>query len=64
MCMLAITTMDFFENTKILNFEANYKKLLISEMIHIMIINNSINKKEYIYALNHMYNPVFQNLKP
>ena len=50
---------DFdWENTKILDFEPNYKKRTLSEMIHIKCNKNNINKKEDVKSLNSSYFPL------
>ena len=49
--------------TKILDYESNYFKRIISEMIHIKSNQNSINKKEDVKNLNHLYFPIINRMK-
>ena len=44
-----------WNNTKILDYDSNYYKRLISEMIHIKSNKNNINKKEDVKFLNPVY---------
>ena len=44
-----------WDNTKILDYESNYNKRLVSEMIHIKSNKNNINKKEDVKFLNPAY---------
>ena len=52
-----------WNNVLIVDSESDYKKRLISEMIHIKCHQNNINKKEDIHTLNHNYFPLLKNLK-
>ena len=52
-----------WNRTLLVNSEINYKKRLISEMIHNKCQKNSINKKEDIYTLNSNYYPLLKKLK-
>ena len=54
---------DFdWDNTLILDHEANYKKRILSEMIHIKCNSNNINKKEDVKFLNTSYFPLLRLL--
>lgn len=48
---------------KILHFETNFRKRLLSEMIFIKINTNSINKKEDIDGLSSSYFPLLRTFK-
>ena len=52
-----------WEGAVILDNESNYKKRLMSEMMHIKCHNNNINKKEDIFTLNKSYIPVLRKFK-
>ena len=47
-----------WDDTKIIDIERDYKKRLLSEMIHIKCNKHSINKKEDIHTLNRIYFPL------
>jgi hypothetical protein len=51
-----------WENVEILDFESNYNKRLISEMIHINEQQNGINLKTDTDLLNDCYIPIFNRL--
>ena len=54
---------DFqWENIKILDFECNWYKRIISEMLHIKSKKFSINKKEDVSSLSNIYSPIFKFL--
>ena len=54
-------THDFdWENSKILDYETNYKKRTLSEMIYIKCDKNNINKKEDVKSLNSLYFPLLR----
>ena len=44
-----------WDNTKIVDYVSDYRKILTSEMIHIKFNKFSINKKEDIFTLNRIY---------
>ena len=52
-----------WDDTKILDIEHDYKRRLISEMIHIKCNRHSINRKEDIHTLNRAYFPLFSKFK-
>ena len=47
-----------WDDPKIIDIERDYKKRLLSEMIHIKCNKHSINKKEDIHTLNQIYFPI------
>ena len=47
-----------WNNVKIIDYESNYKKRLISEMIHIKCDKYKVNKKEDVKFLNSSYVPL------
>lgn len=55
---------DFdWDNAKILDYESNWKKRTILEMIHIKSNCHTINKKEDAFSLNRIYFPLLRCLK-
>ena len=52
-----------FNNFNILDKENNENKRLISEMLHIHLQNNAINKKEDTQKLNSVYTHLLYDLK-
>ena len=52
-----------WEGAVILDNESNYKKILMSEMMHIKCYKNNINKKDDIFTLNKSYFPILRKLK-
>ena len=52
-----------WENVRILDREKDFKKRLISEMVHIKIAKNTINRKEDIDNLSHVYNSILSKIK-
>ena len=51
-----------WNNVKIIDYESNYKKRLISEMIHIKCNKYNVNKKEDVKFLNSSYVPLLRIL--
>ena len=52
-----------WDKVTILDKESNYFKRLISEMIHINLEDNSLNKKTDVNSLNRIYNGILNYLK-
>ena len=52
-----------WEGAVILDNESNYKKRLMSEMMHIKCHKNNINKKDDIFTLNKSYFPILRKFK-
>ena len=51
-----------WNNVKIIDYESNYKKRIISEMIHIKCNKHNVNKKEDVKFLNSSYVPLLRIL--
>ena len=51
-----------WNNVKIIDYESNYKKRIISEMIHIKCDKHNVNKKEDVKFLNFSYVPLLRIL--
>ena len=51
-----------WNNVKIIDYESNYKKRLISEIIHIKCNKHNVNKKEDVKFLNSSYVPLLRIL--
>ena len=49
-----------WNNVKIIDYESNYKKRIISEMIHIKSNKHNVNKKEDVKFLNSSYVPLLR----
>ena len=53
-----------WNNTVILDRETNWRKRVISEMLHISRNKNSINKKEDVLKLHHVYKSLVSSTFP
>ena len=51
-----------WNDVKILDIEPNWKKRLISEMIHIKTNPSNINKRQDTESLNPLYDSLFEKL--